>query len=74
MHLKEFEVFNQSGKGPLCTVCALSDEIRAELGEAEERGTTRTVMARWLQDVHGSSVQSFTIGDHFRKGHQKETK
>jgi hypothetical protein len=72
MDLREFEVHNKSGKGPLCTVCALSPELRAELNEAEKRGTTRPVMARYLQDVHGSTIQSFTIGDHFRKGHAKK--
>ena len=72
MNLREFEVLNKTGKGPLCTVCALSEELRAELNDAEDRRTSRSVSARYLQDKHGSTIQSHSIGEHFRKGHRKK--
>jgi hypothetical protein len=71
MDLREFEKQNKTRPGPRCTVCALSAVLREELAQAEERGTSRSVMSKYLK-THGFSIQNFTIGDHFRKGHDKK--
>jgi len=73
MSLKEFEKQHKLDRGPLCTVCALSEELRSELNDAEDRRTSRAVSAKYLESL-GVSVQGHTIGDHYRKGHRnKET-